>query len=58
MVARDEGRILFTSSVASTMPGSYQALSATSSSRPPTGANIEPRPLRLTGPIPHPVDGG
>lgn len=26
MVARDEGRILFTSSVASTMPGSYQAV--------------------------------
>jgi short-subunit dehydrogenase len=25
MVARDEGRILFTSSIASTMPGSYQA---------------------------------
>ena len=26
MVARDEGRILFTSSIASTMPGSYQAV--------------------------------
>ena len=26
MVARDEGRILFTSSIASTMPGAYQAV--------------------------------
>ena len=26
MVARDEGRILFTSSIASTMPGSFQAV--------------------------------
>jgi short-subunit dehydrogenase len=26
MVARDEGRVLFTSSIASTMPGSYQAV--------------------------------
>ena len=26
MIARDEGRILFTSSIASTMPGTYQAV--------------------------------
>jgi short-subunit dehydrogenase len=32
MVARDEGRVLFTSSIASTMPGSFQAISNASKS--------------------------
>lgn len=49
MVARDEGRILFTSSIASTMPGSYQAVYNASKSFVQSFALAIRNELRETG---------